>query len=126
MKTGVIIVDHGSRRDESNQLLESLAAEFARKFDGKYEIVEPAHMEMASPTIGEAYDRCVARGARRIICAPFFLGPGKHYTADIPNLLEQAGKKHPNTQYQLAPCLGMDDLMLELIDKRISESEHSA
>lgn len=123
MKTGVIIVDHGSRRDESNLLLEALAELFGEKFKKKYEIVEPAHMEMASPTIADAYDRCVARGATFIICAPFFLGPGKHYTSDIPNLLAEAAKKHPGTCFKLVSFLGIDDLMMELIDKRISESK---
>ena len=81
MHTGIIIVDHGSRRDESNKMLEQVAELFARRFSEKYDIVEPAHMELAEPSIATAYARCAERGATRIVVVPFFLGPGK--TLDV-------------------------------------------
>ena len=120
MKLGIIIVDHGSRRDESNTLLEQLSVLFARRFQEKYDIVEPAHMEIAEPSIGSAYDRCVARGATRVVCCPFFLGPGKHWTQDIPRLVATAALCHPGTTYHITPYIGIDDLILDLLDKRIS------
>ena len=65
MQTGIIIVDHGSRREESNHMLEELAGHFAKRFSERYDIVEPAHMELAEPSIATAYARvaCVARSA---------------------------------------------------------------
>jgi sirohydrochlorin ferrochelatase len=120
MRQGVIIVDHGSRRDESNRMLEQVAALFARRFADRHDIVEPAHMELAEPSIGTAYAQCVARGARRIIVCPFFLGPGKHWTQDIPHLTAQAAEKFPGTQYHVAPTLGIDDLILDLLEKRLN------
>src|SRR4051812_49590870 len=120
MKTGIIIVDHGSRREESNRMLEGVAEAFARRFEERYEVVEPAHMEIAEPSIETAYGRCVARGATRVIVCPFFLGPGKHWTSDIPSLTTAAAAKYPGTEYHVAPPLGIDDLMLELINKRVA------
>jgi sirohydrochlorin ferrochelatase len=120
MKIGIIIVDHGSRRDESNRMLEELAGLFAARFAEKYEIVEPAHMELAEPSIATAYAACAARGALRIVVCPFFLGPGKHWTQDIPKLTADAAAKFPTTQYHVAPTLGIDDLILDLLDKRAS------
>src|SRR5437016_6117006 len=67
MKNGIIIVDHGSRREESNQMLEEVADLFAQRFVELYEVVEPAHMEIAEPSIATAYAKCVERGATRII-----------------------------------------------------------
>src|SRR5687767_6292475 len=90
MRTGIIIVDHGSRRDESNRMLEEIAGLFARRFGELYEIVEPAHMELAEPSIATAYARCVERGAERVVVCPFFLGPGKHWQFDIPRLTADA------------------------------------
>ena len=118
MKNAVIIVDHGSRLSESNQMLEAVAAQFAARFAEKYEIVEPAHMEIAEPSIATAYATCVARGAQRVIVCPFFLGPGKHWTQDIPRLTTEAAKNHPQTIYHVAQTLGIDDLILDLLDKR--------
>jgi sirohydrochlorin ferrochelatase len=121
MTTGVIIVDHGSRRPESNQLLEEVARRFAQRFGQKYAIVEPAHMEISEPTIATAYARCVQRGAQRIVVLPYFLGPGKHWTQDIPQITAAAAADFPQTRYHVTSTLGIDDLMLDLLDKRISE-----
>ena len=120
MRQGIIIVDHGSRRDESNLMLEQVAALFARRFAKRYDIVEPAHMELAEPSIGTAYAKCVERGAQRVIVCPFFLGPGKHWTQDIPRLTAEAAAKFPGSQYHVAPTLGIDDLILDLLEKRVN------
>ena len=119
MKNGIIIVDHGSRRDESNKMLEEVASLFARRFAEVYEIVEPAHMELAEPSIATAYARCVSRGAKRMIVCPFFLGPGKHWTGDIPRLASEAAKQFPGTEYHVTMPLGIDDLILDLLAKRV-------
>ena len=119
MKTGIIIVDHGSRRDESNRLLERVAEAFAERFAARYDVVEPAHMELAEPSIASAYARCVERGATRVVVAPYFLGPGKHWTADIPGLTAAAAAQFPGTTYHVTQTLGLDDLILELLDKRV-------
>ena len=119
MRNGIIIVDHGSRRDESNRMLEEVAALFAQRFQQMHEIVEPAHMELAEPSIATAYARCVERGAQRVVVCPFFLGPGKHWTSDIPSLTAEAAARFPQTTYHVTPPLGIDDLILELLNKRV-------
>jgi len=119
MTNGIIIVDHGSRRAESNEMLERVAQLFGERFSERYSIVEPAHMELAEPSIATAYARCVARGAERIVVAPFFLGPGKHWTQDIPSLTASAAVPFPQTRYHVTPTLGIDDLILELLEKRV-------
>jgi sirohydrochlorin ferrochelatase len=76
-------------------------------------------MELAEPSIATAYGKCVQRGATRIIVCPFFLGPGKHWTGDIPRLAAEAAKLHPKTEYHVTMPLGIDDLILELLAKRV-------
>lgn len=125
VKTAIIIVDHGSRLPESNALLGQVAEAFAQRFADQYAIVEPAHMELAEPSIGVAYDRCVARGAQRIVVCPYFLGPGKHWTRDIPHLAAEAQKRHPDTTYHVTGTLGLDDLILDLLWKRVRQCEDS-
>ena len=119
---GIIIVDHGSRSAESNKLLHEVAARFASHFALSFPIVEPAHMELAEPTIATAYARCVQRGAEHVIVCPFFLGPGKHWTSDIPRLAAEAANAFTRTSYTIAAPLGVDDLMLQLLEKRIHEA----
>jgi sirohydrochlorin ferrochelatase len=119
MRNGIIIVDHGSRREESNRMLERVAEAFAGRFAGRFDVVEPAHMELAEPSIATAYARCVERGATRVVVCPFFLGPGKHWTQDIPALTAAAAEKFPHTRYHVAQTLGLDDLILDLLAKRV-------
>lgn len=123
MTIGIIIVDHGSRRAQSNQMLEELALLFARRFPDRYPIVEPAHMELAEPSIETAYERCVQRGATRVVVAPYFLGPGKHWTQDIPRLTANAARRFPETRYHVTQTLGIDDLILDLLAKRIGNCQ---
>lgn len=120
MTNGIIIVDHGSRRAASNEMLERVAQLFAERFADRYPIVEPAHMELAEPSIASAYAKCVARGAQRVIVAPFFLGPGKHWTQDIPALTAAAAEPFPETRYHVSMTLGIDNLILDLMEKRVS------
>jgi sirohydrochlorin ferrochelatase len=122
MPIGIIIIDHGSRNPQSNRLLHELIMRFAQKFSERYPIVEPAHMELAEPSIATAYDRCVSRGADEVIVCPHFLGPGKHWQSDIPRLAREAARRHPHTRYRVAGPLGIDDLILDLLDKRIAQA----
>jgi sirohydrochlorin ferrochelatase len=118
MKTGIIIVDHGSRRTESNRMLEEVARLFGERFQQTYDVVEAAHMELCEPSIATAYARCVERGATRVVVCPFFLGPGKHWTGDIPRLTAQAAADFPQTRYHVTMPLGIDELILDLLFKR--------
>lgn len=118
MPRGIVIVDHGSRLAASNVLLEDVVNHFAARFP-HYAVVEAAHMELSEPSIATAYDRCVARGADEIIVAPYFLGPGRHWQQDIPRLTASAAAQHPGTRFHVAPPLGLDDLLLDLLEKRI-------
>jgi sirohydrochlorin ferrochelatase len=113
----VIVVDHGSRREESNRMLEQLVARFAEV--SGYAIVEPAHMELVEPSIDTAFDRCVARGAERVLVAPYFLLPGKHWDRDIPALTAAAARRHPGVQYLIAAPVGLHPKMLEVLRARV-------
>lgn len=120
-RRGIILVDHGSRLAESNRLVETVAVALQSRFPNELDIVEPAHMELAEPSIATAYGRCVARGATEIVVLPYFLGPGRHWTTDIPALTAAAAVPFPQSTFQIAGTLGLDDLMLQLLFKRLQE-----
>jgi sirohydrochlorin ferrochelatase len=121
MPLGIIIVDHGSRRDESNDVVEEVAARFAATYPDRFPVVEPAHMELVEPSIATAFARCIKRGAKRVVVMPFFLGPGKHWNEDIPRLVKDATRHFPEVETSIAQPLGIDDLLLRLIAQRINE-----
>jgi sirohydrochlorin ferrochelatase len=114
---GIILVDHGSRREESNALLEDVVRDFQER--AGLQIVEPAHMELAEPSIATAYSRCVARGARAVVVFPYFLLPGRHWHDDIPRLAAAAARKHPAVPYLVTAPFGLHPLMAEVIRQRV-------
>ncbi|KAF7819547.1 sirohydrochlorin ferrochelatase, chloroplastic isoform X1 [Senna tora] len=127
---GVIIVDHGSRRKESNLMLNEFVEMFKHKTG--YEIVEPAHMililqllihdqELAEPSIGDAFKSCIQQGACRIIVSPFFLFPGRHWHQDIPSLTAEAAKEHPGVSYIVTAPLGVHELLVDVVNDRIKQ-----
>ena len=116
-ETGIIIVDHGSRRAESNAMLEAFVERFAEHCP--YGVVEPAHMELAEPSIQTAFDRCVSRGARAVVVCPYFLLPGKHWDQDIPNLTRAAAAKHPHVPFMITAPIGLHPEMLNVVRHRI-------
>uniref|UniRef100_A0A0E0JYR6 Sirohydrochlorin ferrochelatase n=1 Tax=Oryza punctata TaxID=4537 RepID=A0A0E0JYR6_ORYPU len=116
-KDGVIIVDHGSRREESNLMLNDFVAMFRVRTG--YKIVEPAHMELAEPAIKDAFGKCVQQGASRVIVSPYFLSPGRHWKQDIPALAAEASKEHSNIPYIVTAPLGLHELMVDVMNDRI-------
>lgn len=115
----IIIVDHGSRRLEANEMLH----EFVQLFiaHSSYRIVEPAHMELAEPSIATALDRCVKQGARHIVVAPYFLSPGRHWDEDIPRLAGEAADCHAGVTFQVTHPIGLHPLMVEIVASRVDE-----
>ena len=114
----VIVVDHGTRRAEANAGFESFVRASADRLP--YPIVEPAHMELAEPSIASAFDRCVAAGATTIAIAPYFLGPGNHWDRDIPALAEAAAAGHSGIRWLVAAPLGPDPRLLDLVEIRLA------
>ncbi|CAN6237921.1 unnamed protein product [Urochloa humidicola] len=116
-KDAVVIVDHGSRRQESNLMLNDFVEMFRVRTG--YKIVEPAHMELAEPTIKDAFGKCVQQGASRVIVSPYFLSPGRHWKQDIPALAAEASKEHSNIPYIVTAPLGLHELMVDIMNDRI-------
>jgi sirohydrochlorin ferrochelatase len=124
MSTAVIIVDHGSRRAESNRKLEEVVAAFAER-TGRA-IVEPAHMEFAKPTLADAFARCAERGATHVVVHPYFLLPGRHSAEDIPRMAAEAAAQHPHLTFVVTDALGLHEGLLECVEERVRAVEDQA
>ena len=122
MKRAILLIDHGSRRAEANALLEDVADQVRRRTPES--IVEVAHMEIAEPDIFEGIDACVKKGATQIVVHPFFLGPGRHTTEDIPAQVERAGERHPNVRIRISETLGGHAALIDAILDRVSDTDH--
>ncbi len=116
MKTALLIVDHGSRREEANRMLEGVAEILRRQREDL--IVEIAHMELAEPTLSQGFEKCVKQGATEIVVHPYMLSPGRHATQDIPALAEEAARHHPEVRIRVTEPLGLHEKMGEVVLER--------
>ena len=116
MPTALLIVDHGSRREEANQMLHGVG-DILRRARSDI-IVHIAHMELAEPTIRQGIDACVREGASEIIVHPYMLSPGRHATEDIPRMATEAGAAYPDVHIRVTEPLGLHEKLCEVILQR--------
>jgi len=88
---GILLMDHGSRNEESNLRLHELARQYQTTIGSSKVLVRAAHMEIATPSIADGLQSLVTAGVDEIICHPFFLSAsGRHVSEDIPRIVSSA------------------------------------
>jgi sirohydrochlorin cobaltochelatase len=117
----ILLIDHGSRRDEANQMLAEVRA-MIQDQAGSDVIVEYAHMELAEPTIAQGIAACVRRGATEVIAFPYMLSPGKHSTRDIPRMIDEAAAQFPGVKFSVTPAFGVHEKLGEVVLERAGVS----
>ena len=120
-QVGILVVGHGSRRQEANEDVREVTRQIARR--GPFACVEPAFLEIVSPTIEEGFATLVGRGASHVIIHPYFLSPGRHTRGDIPRAVEAAASQHPGVTYQITEPLAAHDLVVAASIERILEAQ---
>ena len=112
----LILVDHGSRFQGANDMLLDVV-EMVKRLSG-LERVYSAHMELAEPSIRQAFEQAVREGATAVVVHPYFLSPGRHSTTDIPHLVEEAAKEFPGVEHCVTAPLGVHPKIGEVILER--------
>ena len=120
----ILLVDHGSRKSEANDMLISMA-ELVQSMVGTDVIVRPAHMELAEPSIAAGFANCVEAGATEVVVFPYMLSPGKHSTSDIPRMVAEVAVNHPGVTYSVTEAFGIHEKLGELILMRAGIESHS-
>src|SRR6478672_6657448 len=110
----ILLVDHGSVRNEANEMLVDIA-QLVQRMTGSDVIVRYAHMELAEPTIAEGFANCVEAGASEVIVFPYMLSPGRHSTTDIPRMVADAAKNSPSVTFTVTPAFGVHEKLAELV-----------
>lgn len=113
----ILLIDHGSRRDEANKMLASVA-DLVQHLVGDGAAVRYAHMELAEPSIAQGFSDCVEAGATEVIAFPYMLSPGRHVTADIPRLVGAAAVAHPGVTYRVTAAFGVHEHLAAVVLER--------
>lgn len=114
--TALILVDHGSRFQGANDMLLDVVA-MVKRLSGLTRVY-PAHMELAEPSIRQAFEQAVNEGATAVVVHPYFLSPGRHSTTDIPRMVEEAAAAFPGIEHCVTAPLGVHPKIGEVILER--------
>ena len=117
----ILLIDHGSTRQEANDMLEQMA-EIVRRVVGNGALVRIAHMELADPTIAQGFADCVRAGATEVVAFPYMLSPGKHSVRDIPRMVAAVAREHPDVAYRVTEPFGLDEKLAEVVAARAGVS----
>ncbi|HYA15760.1 MAG TPA: CbiX/SirB N-terminal domain-containing protein [Syntrophales bacterium] len=118
----IILLGHGSRIPGAGEGMEKIARRMREKL-GR-EIIEICYMSKLGPHFPEVFEKCVDRGATKIIVIPYFLHSGLHLIEDIPDLLCEKARKYPHVKLILGKNLGFDECLVDLVIKRLEESQN--
>lgn len=120
MKCGVLVVGHGSRREEANLDVREAAAQIGRR--GGFSLVQAAFLEIEQPDISAGFRRLVQRGARSIIVHPYFLSPGRHTRGDLPREVNAVASEFPDVSYRITEPLAAHPLVIAASVERVLET----
>lgn len=120
MKPAVLFVGHGSRDPEGTEEFGHLV-ELFRSADPE-RIVEHGFLEFARPVIGDAVERCVARGARTVAVLPGMLMAAGHAKNDIPSEVHEARHKYADVRFHYGRHLHLHAKIIDLCRFRIEQA----
>lgn len=119
MKTGVIVLSHGSRSPEALITVRKLKDMVEEM--GNFDAVESASLQFNQPDLPTVLADMAARGMNRVIVMPMFFYMGLHMKRDIPEILAEQRNLYPNMQIVMTANIGADKKLAEIVLDRIGE-----
>ncbi|TYS51883.1 sirohydrochlorin chelatase [Bacillus infantis] len=109
----ILYIGHGTRSKKGAQE----ARDFLNRIIGKSAapIQEMSFLELAEPSIGEAYGNCIHRGATSIRVVPIFLLSAGHIKEDIPDVLEKLKNIFPDVPVEMADPFGVQQAIIHAV-----------
>ncbi len=118
----VVLASHGSKALGFDSAMKRVVAALRR--EKKFKEVCCAFLEVAQPSISEAIDQCVERGAKEVRVLPYFVLTGKHVVHDIPQIVREAASRHAHrAKIVLCPYLGYDPKIVSVAKQRLKEKK---
>ena len=111
----LIILAHGSRREESNLEIKTLTEKVKEIAGTEYDFIEYAYLELVEPDLPGCINNTISNGATIITVLPYFLNSGNHVKRDIPAMIQTAKADYPDCKFKVSSCIGMSDVLPKLI-----------
>ena len=115
---GTLILAHGSKRYETEGILNSLIDKVRKKTGN--ELVCSAYLQFSGQNFEAGIEQLVKVGADNIRVVPLFLFDGIHVTEDIPRELEGIKAKYSGITISMSRHIGDDDRLVDIIADRMT------
>ena len=117
MKTGVLVVAHGSRAKETEAALDAVLSMVRAKLPET--IIESAFMGFSDRTVEKGVSALATKGVTDIKIVPYFLFMGIHLKEDIPAMVSECAANYPDIKIAMGQPLGIDERLADIIVDRI-------
>ena len=107
----ILLFSHGSVLCGAGETLFALAARMEARGDAP--IVEVGFLNYSEPTFAQAFEKCVERGATRVLIAPYFLVAGYFVKVSLPPVIEPMRAKYPNIEVVVADAMKTHSLLAD-------------
>jgi sirohydrochlorin ferrochelatase len=121
MRTALLLIAHGSRKEEANADLHDMVEQLRCR--NLYACIEASFLEFVEPSIDRGGERCVAFGAERVILLPYFLSAGVHVKRDLVEACRRLTMRYPDVEFHLANPLGRHPLLVQTVLERAREAD---
>lgn len=122
MKKGIIILGHGSRREDANDEIKEIFSKLQVK--NPETIYRVAFFEFGKPSLVDAVQVLLQeKQVEKVIIMPLFLTVGNHIYKNIPEQILRLESAYPHVKFAFARHLGPDRRIVEIVEDRIKEAE---
>jgi cobalt/nickel transport system ATP-binding protein len=112
----LMVVGHGTRDADGLEEFWTLAGHI-REAAGELP-VGFGFIELAEPAVDAGIDELVARGSSEVVSVPLVLLAAGHLKNDGPAALTRARARHPDVSFRMGRDLGIDPVVLEIVEER--------
>jgi sirohydrochlorin ferrochelatase len=114
--TAYIVFAHGSSVESANDAVRSVTREAARR--GEWRVFGTAFLGGGRPSLPEAVDGLATQSVSRFVVIPYFLTLGLHLERDLPALIDDLKRSHPDFEFEVTlPLDGHPGLLDALLDR---------
>ncbi|MDR0576548.1 MAG: CbiX/SirB N-terminal domain-containing protein [Candidatus Accumulibacter sp.] len=123
MKTGLLVLGHGSKAAEADEIFAKIV-DRVREISS-FEHVASGSLQLSRPTFAEGVQRLLDEGVREMVVMPMFIFSGNHVKFDIPEELEALRRAHPGVRFVMTGPIGADARLADIIEERAREARQA-
>ncbi len=117
----ILIVGCGDGIPGKTKNIDLLAERLGQRYG--HPIVMACCNAFHDPQLSEAFSKCVRMGAKRIIVVPYVFSMDAWEISELAHIIQEETMKLKGVNVVISRSLGFDESLIDVVEKRISESK---